>query len=250
VVKTSIGLWVAMMLLMLSATVFAESGVAQGPPVEAAQGVPAPAPKPVAVKQAPKILSAAGGVGGATGLASETPPAAGGVSGGAAAAELQVNVLPLPAVAASGGTAAVMHESHDNKDTASGQEPGHESGLVSFARTTGVLVCGVAALLLLSVLAVLTWALGRTVLAGGKFQITSHWGGFGGGMGGWRISRGAFLLIATLFTAIAAGFLSDQAIQLAAPAAAAAQVGSGAASSEPSARAAPPVSFTPAPPAK
>lgn len=53
--------------------------------------------------------------------------------------------------------------------------------------------CVIAALGLLTVVAFLGFILGREPI---EFQ--GNWGGFGGGMGGWRISRSLGLLIATM----------------------------------------------------
>jgi hypothetical protein len=71
----------------------------------------------------------------------------------------------------------------------------------------GVAQGGIQLLLaaLLTVFVSLTIAFGAAAIhglnEGEDFSIESHWGGLGGGLGGWRVSNPLIFLIATLFSA-------------------------------------------------
>lgn len=45
------------------------------------------------------------------------------------------------------------------------------------------------------------WSLASTMRRGGSVSVESNWGGFGGGLGGWRLSPALILFVASLFFA-------------------------------------------------
>lgn len=77
------------------------------------------------------------------------------------------------------------------------------NGLIVLGAVTGVLAIVPAALVALFVSLTILFALEtfRGLELGDGFAIESHWGGLGGGLGGWRISRPLIFLIAALVCA-------------------------------------------------
>ncbi len=49
-----------------------------------------------------------------------------------------------------------------------------------------------------SALFVMVWGLLRSVERGESIEVTTHWGGLGGGLGGWRVSPPVIFLVGTL----------------------------------------------------
>ena len=77
------------------------------------------------------------------------------------------------------------------------------NGLIIHGAREAILAVPVAALIALFASLTILFALEtfRCLELGDGFAIESHWGGLGGGLGGWRISRPLMFLIATLVCA-------------------------------------------------
>jgi hypothetical protein len=74
------------------------------------------------------------------------------------------------------------------------------NGLIVFGAVSGALDILVAALLALFVSLTIVFGLEafRSLEHGDGFAVDSHWGGLGGGLGGWQVSRPLVFLIAAL----------------------------------------------------
>jgi hypothetical protein len=74
------------------------------------------------------------------------------------------------------------------------------NGLVVFGAIKGALTIPAAALLALFVSLTILFAVEtvRSLEHGDGFAVDSHWGGLGGGLGGWQVSRPFMFLIAAL----------------------------------------------------